>query len=68
MSNNALRDKDYDLISTIYHAAQGEDICRQYMEDAKKEGDNDAAQFFQEVQHQNQQLVKKGKDLLKKRL
>ena len=68
MSNHALRDKDYDLVSTIYHAAQGEYICRQYMEDAEKQGDNDAAQFFKEVQEQNQQMVRKGKEMLKKRL
>ncbi|MTI62636.1 hypothetical protein [Methylophaga sp.] len=68
MSNHALRDKDYDLVSTIYHAAQGEDICCQYMEDAEKQGDNDAAQFFKEVQEQNQQMVRKGKEMLKKRL
>ncbi len=68
MSNHALRDKDYDLVSTIYHAAQGEDLCRQYMEDAEKQGDKDAAQFFQEVREQNQQLVKKGKELLRNRL
>lgn len=36
MSSHALRDKDYDLVSTIYHAAYGEDLCRQYMEDAEK--------------------------------
>jgi len=68
ISNHALRDKDYDLVSTIYQAAQRENICRQYMEDAEKVGDNDAAQFFNEVQEQNQQMVRKGKEMLKKRL
>jgi len=34
----------------------------------KKVGDNDAAQFFNEVQEQNQQMVRKGKEMLKKRL
>lgn len=68
MANQALKDKDYDLISVVYNAARGAEICRQYMEDAQKEGDNDAAQFFKEVREQNQKLAQKGKDLLKQRL
>lgn len=68
MANQSIKDKEYDLISIIYHAAQGDEICGQYMEDAQNEGDNDAAQFFREAQEQNRQLVQKGKDLLKQRL
>ncbi len=68
MANPPIKDKDYDLISTIYHAAQSDYSCQQYMEDAQKSGDNDAAQFFQEVREHNQQLVNKGKALMKKRL
>lgn len=60
MNEHALRGKDYDLIITVYHAAQSEDICRQYMDDA--------AQFFKEAKEQNQQRVRRGKDLLNQRL
>jgi hypothetical protein len=66
MENNLLKDKDYDLISVIYHASQGAEICKQYSADAEKAGDNETAQFFKEVQEQNAKLVQKGKDLLKK--
>lgn len=68
MANPNLKDKDYDLISVIYHAAQGAEICGQYASDAEKEGDQDAAQFFNQVREQNQRLIQQGKDLLKGRL
>ncbi|MBE0597545.1 MAG: hypothetical protein IH614_09770 [Desulfuromonadales bacterium] len=68
MQKEPLGNKDYDLISVIYHASQGYETCVKYAEDAEKEGDRDAAQFFQEVRKQNQKLVEKGKDLLKSRL
>ena len=68
MQREPLHNKDYDLISVIYHASQGFETCQQYLEDAEKEGDRDAAQFFSEVREQNQKLVEKGRDLLKKRI
>ena len=68
MANEAIKDKDYDLVSVIYNAARGAEICRQYMEDAQKDGDNDAAQYFKDVREQNQGIVQKGKQLLKSRL
>ena len=68
MAMQPLQDKDYDLISVIYHASQGYETCRTYSEDAKNAGDNDAARFFEEVMNQNEQLVQKGKQILKDRL
>lgn len=66
--NGLLKDKDYDLISVVYHASQGAETCRQYASDAKKAGDQNASAYFEEVRGQYAQLVKKGKDLLKSRL
>jgi hypothetical protein len=63
-----LQNKDYDLISVIYHASQGYETCEKYCQDAESAGDNEAVKFFKEVQDQNQKLVSKGKELLKKRL
>ena len=68
MRKEPLQNKDYDLISVIYHASQGYETCNQYCKDAEKEGDKDALQFFNEVRDQNQRLVEKGKQLLKSRL
>lgn len=63
-----LQDKDYDLISVIYHASQGYETCKQYEQDAQSEGDKDAARFFREVCEQNMKCVERGKELLKNRL
>ena len=68
MERQPLQNKDYDIISVIYHASQGYETCEKYCEDAEREGDNDAVQFFREVQEQNQKLVERGKQLLKSRL
>jgi hypothetical protein len=68
MASALLKDKDYDLISVIYHASQGCETARQYAADAKRENDEDAAAFFNEAVKLNAQLVDKGKNLLKQRL
>jgi hypothetical protein len=68
MASAPLKDKDYDLISVIYHASQGCETARQYAADAKRENDEDAAAFFNEAVELNAQLVDKGKNLLKQRL
>lgn len=67
MDDAPLTDKDYDLISVVYHASQGLETTRQYASDAKREGDQDAATFFDDVCEQYAKLVAKGKDLLKQR-
>jgi hypothetical protein len=68
MADTPLKDKDYDLISVVYHAAQGAEICRQYAADAESEGDQDAARYFGEVREQNMRLVDEGKALLRGRM
>jgi hypothetical protein len=63
-----LKDKDYDLISVLYHASQAAETCSQYANDAEREGDKEAVKFFHEVIQENNRLIQKGKDLLQKRL
>jgi hypothetical protein len=68
MAGEILKDKDYDLISVIYHASQGSETARQYAADAQRENDKEAAAFFNEALELNAQLVQKGKELLEQRL
>jgi hypothetical protein len=68
MANEVLSNKDYDLISVVYHSSHGAAICGQYIADAEKEGDQEAAQLFRETREQYLKLAQKGKDLLKTRL
>lgn len=68
MPNTPLRDKDYDLISVVYHASQGLDTCRRYADDANAARDQEVAEYFKEVTSRYAELVDKGKHLLKDRL
>ena len=54
----------YDLVSTLYHACQSNASIQQYIQDAKKMGNNDAAQFFQMVAQQDQQRAQQAQQLL----
>ncbi len=63
-----MRDEHYDIVSTLYHALQGADACKQYIKDAESEGDKEAIDFFHEVQQKNRDLADKAKKLLSKRV
>ncbi|GAB2802957.1 hypothetical protein GCM10027040_33910 [Halomonas shantousis] len=68
MANDPMKDKNYDMVSVLYHVAQGSENSRKYAEDARQEGDNEAAEFFEEAQRVYVELGTKGKKLLKDRL
>jgi hypothetical protein len=68
MASAILKNKDYDLISVIYHASLGSETARQYAADAERENDKEAVAFFNEALELNARLVQKGKELLKQRL
>lgn len=63
-----LPDKHYDLISVLYHALQSVQTCAQYAEDAGREGDQELAQFFGQVQQNQLACAQKAKQLLGTRL
>ena len=60
-------DPTYNLASVLYHAAQGGSVYAKYIEDAEREGDQELADFFREVQHQDAQRAQRAKELLSKR-
>jgi hypothetical protein len=57
-------DKDYDLVSVLYHALQAADTCSQYERDARAEGSPQVAEFMREVQQQNERIARRAKELL----
>jgi hypothetical protein len=57
-------DKDYNLISVLYHALQAADTCAQYAQDAQSQGSQDNAEFMREVQQQNERIAQRAKELL----
>lgn len=66
--NTPTSDKNYDVISVMYHLLQGSDTLDQYCADAENSNDKELAAFFREVQESNKQLAEKAQTLLKKRL
>jgi rubrerythrin len=54
----------YDLISTLYHACKSNTAIEQYIRDAQKLGNNEAAQFFQMVAQQDLQRAARAQELL----
>ncbi|QKT02951.1 hypothetical protein HUS23_03570 [Ectothiorhodospiraceae bacterium 2226] len=63
-----VRDEDYDIVSTLYHALQAADTAEKYIGDADQEGDQEAKQFFQEVQDHNRRIAERAKQLLTQRI
>jgi hypothetical protein len=59
-------DKDYDLISVLYHALQAAETCAKYAEDARTENSPQVADFMRNVQEQNNRIARQAKELLLK--
>jgi hypothetical protein len=68
MANQAMDNKQYNLLSVLYHASQGAETVEQYLRDAQQSGDQEMTQFLQTVQQQYVQLAQQGTQLLKQRL
>lgn len=66
MAKELLKNKEFDLVSVIYHASQAVETCGQFIRDA--EGDQEVERFFNQVININSELVQQGKELLKNRL
>ena len=67
-TNPGTSDKNYNLVSVLYHALEGAATYQQYVSDAEGAGDTELADFFQEIQQHHQQLAERAKGLLKQRL
>lgn len=59
-------DKDYDLISVLYHALQAAETSARYAQDAMTAGSPEVAEFMRNVQQQNLKLAQQAKELLMK--
>jgi rubrerythrin len=60
--------KHYDLVSILYHALEGAQTYARYVEDAGQEGDQELAQFFLQVQQEENNRAERAKQLLAKRI
>jgi hypothetical protein len=62
--NQHTMNKDYDLISVLYHALQAAETCAQYEEDARSDGSPQVAEFMRQVQEQNHEIARRAKEFL----
>src|SRR2546421_6062163 len=58
----------YDLVSVLYHALEGAQTTDIYVKDAEKEGDQELAQFFRQVQQEQTMCADRAKQLLARRV
>jgi hypothetical protein len=56
-----------DLSDVFYHAAEGDQVCVKYIDDAAREGDTELVEFFKEVQEQDAWRAQKSKALIGRR-
>jgi hypothetical protein len=62
------RDEFYGLVSVLYHALQGAETYAVYVEDARKAGDRELAEFFEECQDEESDRAERAKELLAARI
>jgi hypothetical protein len=62
--NPMTMDKDYDLVSVLYHSLQAVEVCGRYRDDAEREGSQDIAQFMDQARQQNNAMAQRAKELL----
>lgn len=61
-------DRTYDLISVAYHALQAGDTYEQYIRDAEGRDDQEAAEFFRDLQQKQADIADRAKQLISARL
>lgn len=61
-------DPIYDLVSVLYHALEGGQVYDQYIRDAERESDDELAEFFRDVQREDQQRSQRAQELLHERI
>ena len=61
-------DDNYNLIAVVYHALKGAESCARYVKDAEAAGDEQLAQFFEEVRGSHVELAQQAKQFLAERL
>ena len=62
------RDEHYNLVSVLYHVLQAADQYQRYIDDANKAGDNELAEFLEELQSQDRDRAERAKRLLVARI
>ena len=62
------KDKNYNLISVLYHSSYNVESLRTYVQDAESEGDQELVEFFGAVLENNLTAAQRAKEMLVARL
>ena len=68
MADNPMKDKNYNLVSSVENALQTQWQMAQYAQDAEREGDQELVEYFNEVIDGTKRGAERGKELLAQRL
>ncbi|WP_179153352.1 hypothetical protein [Chromohalobacter israelensis] len=66
--SSPVKDKDFDLVSTLYHALQGAEQSQQYRKDAESNGDQSCQEFFSKIAGHYEEMANEAKSIIKDRL
>ena len=62
------KDKNYNLISVLYHSSDNVESLKTYIEDAEQEGDQELVSFFNGILENNLKAAQAAKEMLVTRL
>ena len=58
------KDKNYNLISVLYHSSENVESLKSYIRDAEEEGDQELVEFFNGVLENNLRAAQQAKEML----
>jgi ABC-type amino acid transport substrate-binding protein len=68
MADSPMKDKNYNLVSSVENALKTEWQMAEYAQDAEREGDQELVDYFNEVIEGTKRGGERGKQLLAERL
>jgi hypothetical protein len=58
------KDKNYNLISVLYHSSDNVESLKTYVRDAEQEGDQELIDFFGGILENNLEAAQRAKEML----
>ncbi len=62
------KDKNYNLISVLYHSSDNVESLKTYVQDAEQDGDQELVDFFNGILENNLKASQSAKEMLAARL
>ena len=62
------KDKNYNLISVLYHSSDNVESLKTYIQDAEQEGDQELVDFFGGILENNLKAAQSAKEMLVARI